>query len=276
MKKLAVAMLALALFAVGAVSAQSKENEMDITVTIGGADFAAVFDENDAVQSIAALFPLSVSMSEWTGNNEYYARLPQKIAVGNAVQPQSFAAGDIALYNGLSLVIFYAATTQTSGYVKVGHIDGTGLKGSLDRANGSVTFSKAELRKSDGKPTAESETEEIRSLYKEMYRAMIAKDMAEMRRIHGDDFVLVHMTGQRMDKGAYLAAVKDGTLNYYSADHDDISVRVDGSRATLCGKSRVSAAVYGGGRRTWRLQQDMTLEKIGDSWQFTHSKASTY
>lgn len=79
-----------------------------------------------------------------------------------------------------------------------------------------------------------------------------------------------------MNKEEYLAAVKDGTLNYYSAEHDDISVKVSGNKASLCGKSRVNVAVYGGGKHTWRLQQDMTLEKIGGEWKFTYSKASTY
>ena len=40
--------------------------------------------------------------------------------------------------------------------------------------------------------------------------------------------------------------------------------------------SQNDAAVYGGGRHTWRLQQDMTLERKAGAWRFTHSKASTY
>ena len=146
MKKL-IALALGVVIAVGA-AAQEKERTSGMTVTIGGTDFAATLDGNDAAKNIAALLPLSLSMSEWAGNSEYYARLSQKTDTGNAVSPRSFAAGDIALYNGLSLVIFYAATTQTSGYVKIGHIDGANLKESLDRAKGSVTFGKQENRRS--------------------------------------------------------------------------------------------------------------------------------
>lgn len=117
---------------------------------------------------------------------------------------------------------------------------------------------------------------QIKMLYNEMCRAMISKDMEEMERIHAESFVLIHMTGSKMNKKEYLEAVKDGTLNYYSADLDEITVNVSGNHATVCAKSRVNAAVYGGGRHTWRLQQDMTAEKIGGKWQFTHSRASTY
>jgi hypothetical protein len=57
------------------------------------------------------------------------------------------------------------------------------------------------------------------------------------------------------NRAEFIAAVQDGTLNYYTADHDEINVKIDGNHATLVGKSRVNAAVYGGGRHTWRLQQ---------------------
>lgn len=274
MKRLVLTLIALTIGAFA--TAQEKDGGMDITLAIGETEFSARLEDNDAARNVSALFPLTLSMSEYAGNCEYYVRLQQKIGTGNAARPQSFAAGDIALYNGLSLVIFYADTAQTAGYVKLGHIFGTGLKESLGRAKGNVTLSSTRLKKSDGKMTVTSESENIRALYEEMYRAMIAKDIATMTKIHGDEFVLVHMTGQRMDKGAYLAAVQDGTLNYYAAAHDDISVSVDGDHASLTGKTRVEAAVYGGSRRTWRLQQDMTLRKQGGAWVFTHSTASTY
>ena len=123
---------------------------------------------------------------------------------------------------------------------------------------------------------APDDESKIRALYEQMCKAMVQKDMATMNEIHDDDFQLVHMTGSRMNKKEYLDAVKDGTLNYYSMEHDEIFVTVDGDSATLKGKSRVNAAVYGGGRHTWRLQQDMKLKKVRGKWKFTFSQASTY
>lgn len=127
-----------------------------------------------------------------------------------------------------------------------------------------------------GETASAHDTDTITALYKEMYRAMTAKDLGSMAKIHAESFVLVHMTGAKMNLSEYLAAIKDGTLNYYEAEHDDIGVTADGNLALLCGKSRVNAAVYGGGRRTWRLRQDMALEKINGEWKFTYSKASAY
>ena len=41
-------------------------------------------------------------------------------------------------------------------------------------------------------------------------------------------------------------------------------------------RSRVNAAVYGGGRHTWPLQMDSRLERIDGQWKITWTKASTY
>ena len=116
----------------------------------------------------------------------------------------------------------------------------------------------------------------IQALYQKMFRAMVDKDMKAMAEVHDASFVLVHMTGSRMNRDEYFDAVKDGTLNYYSAEHDDMEVKITGDTATLTAKSRVTAAVYGGGKHTWRLQQNMKLKKIGGKWKFTFSQASTY
>ena len=117
---------------------------------------------------------------------------------------------------------------------------------------------------------------QIERLYETMYRAMIAKDTAALRPMFTDDFYLVHLTGTRQDRSHYLEAIADGTLNYYSCQTEQLEVAVDGDRATLTGRSRVLAAVYGGGKHTWRLQITFKLRKHNGLWQFTYSTASTY
>ena len=109
-----------------------------------------------------------------------------------------------------------------------------------------------------------------------MYRAMIDKDIPALSEVLDASFVLVHMTGMRQPKAAFLKAVADGTLNYASADHDSMDVAINGDHATLIGKSRVHAAVFGGGWHTWRLEQDLRLVKINGTWRITLSEASTY
>lgn len=121
-----------------------------------------------------------------------------------------------------------------------------------------------------------TDEEKIIQLYKEMYTAMIRKDKAELERVHDDSFVLVHMTGMRQPKSVYISSILDGTLNYYSANHEKMQVTLSGNTAVLTGRSLVNAAVFGGGKHTWRLQLKFTLVKKSNDWYFTSASASTY
>lgn len=126
------------------------------------------------------------------------------------------------------------------------------------------------------KPKDMDDKKQIEQLYKQMYQAMIAKDIATLNTILAEGSVLVHMTGTRQPKKQYLHEIENGTLNYYSVEDDEISITVNGVTAEMTGRSRVNAAVYGGGRHTWRLQMKSKLAKTNGRWQFVESKASTY
>ena len=121
-----------------------------------------------------------------------------------------------------------------------------------------------------------NDTEQIKSAYTAMYDAMIAKDEAGLSAVLDDSFVLIHMTGLRQNKRVFIHAILDGTLNYFSARHEHMDVTVTGDTATLVGQSYVAAAVFGGGRHSWHLQQTLTLYKKADGWTITKSVASTY
>jgi len=118
--------------------------------------------------------------------------------------------------------------------------------------------------------------QQIIALYHQMYKAMVEKDTKTLNRIHAPEFVLIHMTGMHQPKKEYIRAIADGTLNYYSAEHEQMDVTVNNDHATLTGRSRVSAAVFGGGKHTWKLQLTFQLVKRDGQWLFTQSKASTY
>lgn len=122
-----------------------------------------------------------------------------------------------------------------------------------------------------------SEEEKLRNLYKKMYLAMIQKDSNTLEEILNPDFVLVHMTGMRQSKDVFIKAVENGTLNYYTEATDAVDVTVNGDSAMVVGQSRVNAAVFGGGRYTWRLEQDLTCRRTKDgTWKIERSVASTY
>ena len=125
-------------------------------------------------------------------------------------------------------------------------------------------------------PSVAEEHDELQKLYSDMYHYMIAKDVSKLGSILDDSFVLVHMTGMRQTKREYLKAIKNGTLNYFSEELERFSAQVSEDTAVLVGQSRVSAAVFGGGRHTWRLQLDIKLKNRDDLWLMTEARASTY
>ena len=120
------------------------------------------------------------------------------------------------------------------------------------------------------------EEAKISELYKDYWDYMIEKNIEGLRSLMSSDYCLYHMTGVKQSADEFIEGLRNGTFNYYSAEHDDIIVKVDGDEATMTGKSRVVAAVYGGGKGSWRLQGDFTLRKENENWKFTSSRASTY
>jgi hypothetical protein len=59
-------------------------------------------------------------------------------------------------------------------------------------------------------------------------------------------------------------------------EHDNIEVEITGENAMLIVQSLVEAAVFGGGKSMWHLQQKLSLKKRDGIWYITRSVASTY
>ena len=109
-----------------------------------------------------------------------------------------------------------------------------------------------------------------------MYEAMIKKDEQKLNEIHDDSFVLMHMTGMKQNKNEYINAIKNGILNYFSEQTDHIEISIEEDRAKMTGYSEVNAAVFGGGRHTWRLQLKFYVKRNGGEWKLCKAIASTW
>ena len=71
-----------------------------------------------------------------------------------------------------------------------------------------------------------TDEEQCAQLYIDLCDASIRKDADGIMALLADDYALVHMTGMRQSARAYVQAVLDGTLNYYTAEHDSIVVDI--------------------------------------------------
>ena len=112
--------------------------------------------------------------------------------------------------------------------------------------------------------------------YRAMYRAMIEKDGAALAKLLDESFVLVHMTGMRQNKQAFIRAVENGTLNYFSEDLQETKTIVYKDFVQFTGKSIVTAAVFGGSRHTWHLQLDIKYIYVDGDWLIQEAIASTW
>lgn len=120
------------------------------------------------------------------------------------------------------------------------------------------------------------DNQELEELYREMWRALLAKDITTLERIHAEEFVLTHMTGMKQPREEYFRCVRDSELNYFSEITENVFVEVLNEHGTLTGQSRVEAAVFGGRKNTWRLQLVFDVAKRDGKWILIRGKASTY
>ena len=94
----------------------------DLQMTIGGTAVSVAWEDNDAVQSLKELCkdqPLTIYMSMYGGFEQVGSigtSLPQ-----NDVKTTT-SAGDIVLYSGDQMVVFYGSNTWS--YTRLGHITG--------------------------------------------------------------------------------------------------------------------------------------------------------
>ena len=121
-----------------------------------------------------------------------------------------------------------------------------------------------------------NEKGKLENAYKQLYRGMTEKNRDVLSEVLGSDFVLIHMTGMRQSREAFIRAIEDGTLNYFSAEHQNIETEIHGDTAILIGQSIVNAAVFGGGKHTWRLQLKIKLVRSGGDWLMNEAQASVY
>lgn len=136
MKKILVFLTAL-LFHFS-LSATTQGNIMtSLKLSVGQQAFQIEPADTKAAQELAGLLPLRLEMQDHL-SNEKFADLPKSLsrndhAVGNIQR------GDILLWQGNTLVIFYESFRSSYSYTKLGKIrDVNGLKVALGKGNVTV------------------------------------------------------------------------------------------------------------------------------------------
>ena len=92
--------------------------ETEMILRIDGTEMPVTWESNESVQALQALAPLTIRMSMYGG-------FEQVGSIGSSLprndRQTSTAPGDLVLYSGNQLVVFYG--TNSWAYTRLGHVD---------------------------------------------------------------------------------------------------------------------------------------------------------
>lgn len=119
---------------------EEENSEMQMNVQVGGSTFTATLEENEAVDALVEMMeqgPVTIQMSDYSGF-EKVGPLGTSLPTSN--QQTTTQAGDIVLYQGNQIVMFYGSNSWS--YTRLGHIDDlTGWEEAVGSGDVTVTFS---------------------------------------------------------------------------------------------------------------------------------------
>lgn len=111
----------------------------NLKITAGSASFNATLENNAAATAFKALLPMTINMSELNGNEKFFY-LSGNLPTASS-NPGTIRTGDLMLYGGSCLVLFYETFSTSYSYTRLGRIGNpSGLASALGSGSATVTF----------------------------------------------------------------------------------------------------------------------------------------
>lgn len=141
MKKITIILL---ITFIGACIMKLNAQTQKLVVTIGETRFTATLNDNETVKAFLSLLPLDINMNEMGGYEKYYY-LSQSLP-GSPSNVGTTEEGDLMIWSGSCLVLFYTTRSTSYSYIRLGRIDNTaGLRQALGSGNVYVKFELEDL-----------------------------------------------------------------------------------------------------------------------------------
>ncbi|WP_349999114.1 nuclear transport factor 2 family protein [Stenotrophomonas lacuserhaii] len=115
----------------------------------------------------------------------------------------------------------------------------------------------------------------VETAFREIYRAMLAADVASLDTLLAPGYTLTHITGYEQPRSEWLSDVTTGRMRYHSAQEVSLDVRVDGRGASVVGRHVVDATIWGG-CGTWNLQLATHFESKSGRWLASQTVATIF
>lgn len=125
----------------GSTDDDDDDNPMsnNLKITVGSASFNATLENNAAATAFKALLPMTINMSELNGNEKYFY-LSGNLPTASS-NPGTIRTGDLMLYGGSCLVLFYETFSTSYSYTRLGRVNNpSGLASALGSGSVTVTF----------------------------------------------------------------------------------------------------------------------------------------
>ena len=118
---------------------EQEEEMLKLQVTAGGKEFSALLYDSETTRALLKNKPMTLEMNELNGNEKYFD-LPVSLPA-EARNPHSIRAGDLMLYGGSCLVLFYESFSTSYEYTPLGFLeDPAGLGEALGSGSAEVSF----------------------------------------------------------------------------------------------------------------------------------------
>ncbi|MNB93713.1 hypothetical protein D3C75_408510 [compost metagenome] len=112
-----------------------------INIKIANINFTATLYDNESARTIVQEMPFTLNMEDFA-LQEKIAELTFPLPSAQTETPATIKAGDLSLWSGNNLVLFYTTFSNAYRYVPVGYIeDVTGLQSALGNGTVTLTFS---------------------------------------------------------------------------------------------------------------------------------------
>lgn len=102
----------------------SIEGAYDVKITVGDVVFDAKFYDNASSKAIVDNMPFSLNMNDYA-KQEKVADLTFSLPTASTIRPAKINVGDIYLWAGNRLVIFYTEFSNSHSYIPLGYIENT-------------------------------------------------------------------------------------------------------------------------------------------------------
>ncbi|WP_194396226.1 nuclear transport factor 2 family protein [Microbacterium atlanticum] len=116
---------------------------------------------------------------------------------------------------------------------------------------------------------------DITRAYQALCAAMVDAHTDELSDLLASDFTLTHMTGYLQPKREWLNDIGSDRMTYHSIRNVTIDTKVDGTEATLIGRSHTHATIWGA-EGTWPLELRVEYLRTTSAWVAQRIVATTW